>query len=116
MDNAETDFGQIETGSALGRDQISICAAPKAGASAVVGDQEEKEDGGDGNGEAGPVKRPASYAGLCAGVEPKSRAQVASKITEAAGHEGEKGLGASAPDGFDAFVEIDLRRDEDEGE
>ena len=82
----------------------------------MVSDKEEKENGGDSNGQAGPIERPACCGGLCAGVEPKSCAQVASKITEAAGHEREEGLGASAPDGFDAFVEIDLRRDEDEGE
>jgi len=65
----------------------STLNTPKTAALAVVSDEEEKENGGHGNGEAGPIERPASCSGFCAGVEPKACTEVAGKIAEAAGHE-----------------------------
>src|SRR5712664_156663 len=98
------------------RVKSSSRGAPKASALAVVGDEEEQENGGDCDGKARPVERPASCAGFCADVEPKARAEVAGEIAEAAGHKGHQGLSAGAPGGFDSFVEINLRGDIDQRE
>jgi len=95
---------------------ISTGATSESRALAVVGDQEEDEDDGDADREAGPVKRPAGTAEVCAGAQPIACAQISGEIAKAAGHQGHEGLGPGTPGGFDTFIEIDLRGDKNEGE
>jgi len=117
VDTPERHSGQIQTGFLRnGTGWISAFAATETRALAAIGDEEEEEDGGDGNGKAGPVERPARS--VCAGAkaQPIACPKVSSKVAEAAGQERQERLRASAPDGIDAFVEIDLRSDKDEGE
>ena len=66
--------------------------------------------------DAQPKQRPTRRAIRCTKRKPPTAAEVADEITHAAGHHGEQGLRSATPRWINPLFEINLGRDEHQGE